>query len=171
MFCYYHDMAGVDYRLQKHPALVYILRGFMPFTRENVLLSFKPARFFAEMEKVSGYSSATLKSTYYRARKDGLFEIDVVPKLTEKGLRHVRPYVAKHLPNNGRLLVLFDIPENRTNARRAFRNLLRSLGLTMVQKSVWMTADDHRELILETIKALELDGYVELHESVRLHPK
>lgn len=164
-------MAGVDYRAQRHPALVYVLRGFLPFTHENLLLSFKPARFFAEMEKTSGYSSSTLKTTYYRAKRDGLLDSDVIPKLTEKGLQRLRPYEAKHLRNNGKLLVIFDVPEDRARARRAFRNLLRSLGFVMIQKSVWVTGYDHREIILETIKALDLGGYVELHESVRLHPQ
>ncbi|MBL8121695.1 CRISPR-associated endonuclease Cas2 [Candidatus Saccharibacteria bacterium] len=160
-----------DYRGKKHPALIYVLRGLLPYTRENMLLSFKPSTFFYELERVSGFSENTLRSTYYRARRDGLIAIDVVPILTEKGLRKVVPYEAKKLGNQARLIVLFDVPEHRVVTRNAFRRLLRGLGFEMVQQSVWVTDKDFRSILLDAVAEFDLKDCVEIHESVRLFPK
>ncbi|MGB4967425.1 MAG: hypothetical protein WBO35_04455 [Candidatus Saccharimonadales bacterium] len=80
---YSYDWSHFDeYRTMRHPALVYVLRGLFPPTRENLLLSFKPGLFFAELEKVSGYKKRTLQQTFYRARKQGLISTHPVPHLT-----------------------------------------------------------------------------------------
>ncbi|QQS20151.1 CRISPR-associated endonuclease Cas2 [Candidatus Saccharibacteria bacterium] len=143
----------------------------MPYTQENVLLSFKPGLFFAELEKVSGYKQATLKTTYYRARQNGLIAQDIVPILTEKGMHKVRPYIARKLSNDARLIVLFDIPQQRAHIRETLRRLLKNLGFEMVQRSVWVTDMDYRDVLLEAIESLELKDCVEVHESLRLYPK
>ncbi len=161
----------LDYRSKKHPALIFVLRGLMPYTQENFLLSFKPGLFFAELEKVSGYKQATLRATYYRAKQQGLIAQDIVPALTEKGLRKLRPYAARKLGNNARLIVLFDIPQPKAHIRDALRRLLKSLGFTMIQRSIWVTDIDHRKTLLEAIEKLDLKDYVEVHESLRLYPK
>ncbi|QQS18897.1 hypothetical protein IPL68_02445 [Candidatus Saccharibacteria bacterium] len=86
--------------------MVFMLRGLIPYTEENVLLSFKPSTFFYEMSKVSGHSEAALRNAYYRARKQDLFSGDKVPRLTEKGLRKLAPYTAQKLGKDARLIVI-----------------------------------------------------------------
>ncbi len=160
-----------DYKTKRHPALIFVLRGLMPYTQENILLSFKPGLFFAELEKVSGYKQSTLRATYYRARQKGLIAQDIVPSLTENGLRKVRPYTAQKLGNDARLIVIFDIPQQRAYVRETLRRFLKSLGFQMVQRSIWVTDIDYREDLLEAIKKLDLKDCVEVHESLRLYPK
>lgn len=164
-------MKTTDYNRKQHSALIYVLRGLIPYTQENILLSFKPKRFFNELAQFSGYSEQTIRTTYYRARCNDLVAPGLVPTLTEKGRRKIRPYQASQLGHNARLIVLFDIPQKRVATRNAFRRLLQSLDFTMVQQSVWMTDKDHRLLLYEAIKDFDLKGCVEVHESVRLSPK
>jgi CRISPR-associated endonuclease Cas2 len=160
-----------DYTNAKHPAMIFMLRGLMPYTTENVLLSFKPSTFFYEMSKVSGHSEAAIRNAYYRARRNDLLSGEKIPRLTEKGLRKIAPYIAKKLGKDARLIVIFDIPEHRVAVRHSFRSLLKSLGFDMVQQSVWVTDMDHKNIILEAIKELRLETCVEVHESLRLFPK
>ena len=151
--------------------MIFMLRGLNPYTEENVLLSFKPSTFFYEMSRVSGHSEAALRNAYYRARKQDLLSGDKVPKLTEKGMRKLQPYTAKKLGTDARLIVIFDIPEYRLTVRNSFRRLLQSLDFTMVQQSVWMSNTDHRKTLIQAVKEFNLEGCVEIHESLRLFPK
>jgi DNA-binding transcriptional regulator PaaX len=151
--------------------MVFMLRGLIPYTDENVLLSFKPSTFFYEMSRVSGHSQAAIRNAYYRARKQDLLSEDKVPRLTEKGLRKLAPYTAKRLGKDAKLIVIFDIPEHRLTVRNSFRRLLQNLGFTMVQQSVWMTDIDHRKTVILAVKEFKLESCVEIHESVCLFPK
>lgn len=155
---------------QPKTAREFILRGlFLPLSRQNVLLAFKPSQFFYELSRVSGYSEKTLRSTMSRAHKDGLIIMsDKVPTLTEKGQRKARPFTAQKLGKNARLLVAFDIPESRAPMRQEFRNLLKHLDFTYVQQSVWVTEYDHRDILKEAIKELELKDCVIIYEAAQL---
>ena len=157
-----------DYRTMKHPALIYVLRGLLPPNRENLLLSFKPGKFFYELSKVSGYKEQYVKTAYYRARKQGFIDNSKIPQLTEKGLRKVRPYIAKSLGKNARILLIYDIPEYMESERRALKRLLHNLGFELVQQSVWSSDKDHRETIREAVKELDIAGCVQIYESIRL---
>lgn len=152
----------------------FILRALLlPMSRENMLLSFKPSRFFYELSKISGHHEQTLRTSYRRAIKSGLIEIDdqTLPRLTAKGKLRAAPFVSEKLTHKGRLLVIFDIPEHRTDARHEFRALLKKLGFRLVQQSVWETDYDRREIIIEAIHAYKLDGCVEFYEAARLFPR
>lgn len=152
----------------KHPALIYVLRGLLPPTRENVLLSFKPGLFFAELSKVSGYKQKTLEQSFYRARRNGLISDDVIPRLTKYGQQKIQPYIAQKLGKNARLLLIYDIPEHMEAERRALKRLLHNLDFELVQQSVWATNIDHRETIRHAIKELGIEGCVQIYESIRL---
>jgi len=160
-----------DYSSSKHPATVFVLRGLLPYTEESLMLAFKPKRFFYELSKQSGYPETRIKSAYYRAKRLDLLTADAVPRLTEKGLRKVAPYTADYLGEFARLIVFFDIPEERTAVRSSFRALLKQLGFTMAQQSVWTCEWDHRATVAQAIKEFRLEDCVEMHESVRLFPK
>ncbi|MBP9761621.1 hypothetical protein KBD11_00980 [Candidatus Saccharibacteria bacterium] len=156
------------YRGMKHPALIYVLRGLFPPTRENVLLSFKPSLFFAELSKVSGYKQQTLQQSFYRARKNGLVSEDAMPRLTNQGRQQIQPYIAKKLGNNAHILLIYDIPEYMEAERRALKRLLHSLDFELVQQSVWATDIDHRETIRLIVKKLDIEECVQMYESIRL---
>lgn len=155
---------------QPKTAREFILRGlFLPLSRQNVLLAFKPSQFFYELSRVSGYPEKTLRTTMSRAHKDGLIIMeDKVPKLTEKGMKKARPFAAQKLDKDARLLVAFDIPESRAPMRQEFRQLLKQLDFTYVQQSVWVTEYDHRDVLKEAIREFELQDCVITYEAARL---
>ena len=152
---------------QPKSATDFILRGlFLPFSRQNLLLSFKPSQFFYELSRVSGYPEKTLRDTMSRATRDGYIVMgDTIPQLTAKGLKKVQPFVAEKLPENGQLLVVFDIPEERKMMRHEFRRLLKRLDFQYVQQSVWMSDLDHRKVLAEAVKKLELKDCVKVYEA------
>ena len=151
-------------------ALVHILKAFIPYSRESFVLGFSPNRFFNELEKSSGYSRKTLEQSMRRARQQGLIEeLDNKLRLTVLGQRMARPYSAGKL-KNGKLMIVFDVPENQATARRQLRLLLRKWGFKQSQKSVWVSDYDHRESVKEAIKELRLQGYVKLYECALLYP-
>ena len=152
-------------------ALAYVLKALVPYTRPNLLLTYKPHLFFRELEHTSGYSRPTLRTALWRARKSGLVTADTVPRLTARGRQKLQPFVAQKLRSNAKLLVIFDVPEARAPVRRQFRLLLRSLEFRQIQLSVWMTEYDHREVIMEAINELSLHDEVQLFEAARLLPE
>lgn len=153
-------------------ATEYILRALLlPLSHENLLLSFKPSRFFYELSQTTPYAERTLKASYYRARQSKLIEKTShdIPRLTPKGRRAAAPFQSTKISNNGKLLVIFDIPETRSQARHEFRRLLKSLGFSQVQLSVWVNEYDHRETVLEAISELNLVPFVKFYEAAELH--
>lgn len=158
-------------RRTKKSALVFVLKGLIPYSRENLMLAYKPNMFFNELGKISGYRQETLKNAYWRAKKEGLVEErSNISSLTNKGLKEVRPFTAKSLGKKARLIIMFDIPEKQAAKRQYLRDMLKSLEFKQVQKSVWATNLDHKSLLIEAIAELKLEGCVEIHESIRLFP-
>jgi|SRR3989344_9077025 len=153
-------------------ALVFVLKGLVPYSRENMMLAFKPNLFFNELEKISRYKRQTLETAARRAQEKGLIEISRQQqlRLTNLGRRRVRPYIATKLKGNGKLMVIFDIPEEKAIDRQRLRRLLRKWQFIQVQKSVWLTAYDFREALQEAVDELGLSGCVELYECDLLYP-
>lgn len=153
---------------KSHSALVYVLKALLPYSRENLALSFKPKLFFTDLERISGYSQASIETTYYRAKKLGFISNTPKPKLTELGEKKVKPFVAKKLTGNAKLMVIFDIPNDQNRLRREFRTILKSLGFKQVQKSVWMTKLDHKKTIKTAVAEMNLGRYIEVFEAARI---
>ncbi len=156
---------------KKRSALTHVLMAFVPYSRENLMLAYKPSLFFNELEKSSGYRQDTLKNAYWRAQQRGYIKnTGRSPQLTASGLEEVRPFMAKHLGRKARLVVIFDVPEDSRAQRQQLRGLLKSWGFEQIQKSVWATDMDYRELLIEAVAELRLGGCVEIYESLRLFP-
>lgn len=153
-------------------ALSYFLVALIPYTEENFDLAFHPNKFFNELERISGYKKHAFETAQWRAHKYGLIEKegDLI-KLTQKGLKIVQPFVAKKLNKNAKLMIIFDVPEGMSSARRRLRLLLRDWDFKQVQKSVWVSSYDYKNLLIKAIEELELAPYVELHECARLYPR
>ncbi|MEX2006762.1 MAG: hypothetical protein WD877_01100 [Candidatus Saccharimonadales bacterium] len=156
--------------LRERSPLVYVLIALIPYSKPNMLLSFKPRMFYQELEKISKYKQSTLKKAYYRGVKSGLIEQLDKPRLSKSGQRKIVPFTASTLGNRASLMVIFDVPETRAAARRSFRTLLRQWGFRQVQKSVWISGYDLRSELIDIIDELNLRDCVEVHESVRLYP-
>lgn len=144
-----------------------MLKALVPYTNANLLLAFKPNLFFDELERISGYSRATLRTSYYRAKRTKLVSGDTVPRLTHQGMLRLQPFIAEYLPSGAKLMVIFDIPEIAKVKRARLRTLLKNLRFVQVQQSVWMTEYDHREVIRQAITELELDEQVQVYEAMR----
>lgn len=156
-------------RIRQNSALKTILLALIPYSRQNMLLSFSPNRFFNELERQSNYSQRTLKQAYARGQRAGLIQKDS-GRLTNLGQREIRPFMATRLKGNARLMVIFDIPETDARARQHLRLTIKAWGFMQVQKSVWISDMDYREALINIIVDLELAGCVEIYEAVRLFP-
>lgn len=150
-------------------ALEYVISGLIPYTKENMLLSFKPNKFFYELEKISRYKERTLRSAMARAQENGYIirEKELI-KITEEGLRKIQPFRPKRLKKNVLLMIIFDIPEDRKIARQRLRRLLRRWKFTQTQKSVWTSHYDYKDPLRKFIKTLDVEKFVELFEAAIL---
>lgn len=165
---------NMAYRNRKpHSALAFVLKGLIPYSRENLLLAYKPNKFFNELERISDYRQSTLRNAYWRGKQRGLIDEDGYknPKLTEEGLKKVKPFIVKKLGKKSKLMVIFDIPESDKLSRDKLRNLLKAWGFVQVQKSVWSSDLDFREALIEAIEKLSLSDYIEVYEALRLIPE
>jgi DNA-binding transcriptional regulator PaaX len=161
-----NDMAKRRHSAQ--PATTQILLALIPYSKRNLQLTFHPSKFFDELEKTSGLKRLTLQQSYARLKQRGLITDTRTPKLTAKGKEQVQPYVAEKLDDGKQLMVIFDIPEDFGEHRRQLRNLLRHLGFTQVQRSVWVSSHDHKQVVKEAVADLKVNGWVELFETKKL---
>ena len=136
------------------------------------MLSFKPNQFFNELEKISGYKRKTLEESFRRARKQGLVEMEArTARLTVLGQKTVAPYVAKKFKDDGKMMIVFDVPETKASERAQLRWLLHKWQFKQVQKSVWITNYDHTKTVKEAVKELGLGGCVRLYECSLIYPR
>ncbi|MBW3569189.1 CRISPR-associated endonuclease Cas2 [Candidatus Parcubacteria bacterium] len=151
----------------------YILKSLIPYSEPNIKLAYKPNQFFDDLEKLDGWQAKrkSLRTSYYRAIKKGLLEIDEtgIPRLTEKGKNKIKVYKPKKLGKNARILVTFDIPEVEKRKRERLRVLLRELYFKQVQKSVWETEYDVIDYLKAEIEEKRLQPYVNVYESLKIN--
>jgi DNA-binding transcriptional regulator PaaX len=152
---------------KQQPATIIILKALLPYTRQNLQLTFNPSQFFDELEHSSGFSRRTLIQSFARAKKQKYIMANDKPELTLKGRQYVQPFVAQKLAN-GQLMVIFDIPEDFSEQRRHLRLLLHRLCFSQIQRSVWVSENDHVEVLTDTIRDLKLGDWVQMYESSRL---
>lgn len=143
-------------------ALALVLKALIPYSRESIMLGFKPNAFFNELEHISKYKRSALEQAARRAQERGLIERDKKQRLrlTKLGKLHAQPFIAEKLKDS-KLMVIFDVSGDLE--RNRLRRLLKSWHFQQIQKSVWVCDYDHRANIAEVIKLLDL------HESVRIY--
>jgi len=151
-------------------ALTQILLALVPYSRQNILLSFSPNRFFNELEKSTGYSQRTLQKAYRRGQQRGLISGSAKPKVSPAGFKVIRPYTAVKLGDQTVLMVIFDIPEQSYATRQKLRETLKSWDFIQIQKSVWASDMDYRESLLEVISELGIGRHVQVFEAYKLFP-
>jgi len=143
-----------------------LLLALVPYTKQNLLIVFQPNQFFNELEKTTGHPKSKLQKTFYRAKSERILSYSNGQiELTLKGRQLVQPFIAEKLSNNAQLMVIFDIPEEFAGRRQRFRNLLKQLNFKQIQLSVWMTNQDHRTILYESIAEIELQQWVRLFEA------
>ncbi len=154
--------------MTKYPKspLWFVLQGLIPYSRANIALSFKPAAFFNELDRLEKVPSAAARSAYYRAVRRGLIEFDEqgAPYLTPKGRLSLQKFEPQLLKNS-QLMVIFDIPEADRWKRRQLRSTLKEFSFKKVQQSVWVTNLDCKDYLKEEISRLDLSDSVKIYES------
>ena len=165
----YTDGMNVNERKTQQSATILILKALIPYTNQNLRLTYNPSEFFNELERASGFSRRTLVQSFARAKKQHLINNSDTPGLTIKGRQHVQPFIARELRGGGQLMVIFDIPEDFGQQRRQFRTLLKYLGFSQVQRSVWVSPNDHAQVVKEAVDELQLGGWVQVYEAARIH--
>lgn len=150
----------------------YILKGLIPYTEANIKLSFKPNQFFDDLEKLDAIKAKkkSIKTSYYRAIKKGLveFDDDGYPRLTSKGERKIKIFKPKKLAKDARILLTFDVPEEKKRKRERLRAVLREFKFKQVQKSVWETEYDVLKFLEAEIKDNQLENYINIYESIKI---
>lgn len=61
-------------------------------------------------------------------------------------------------------MIVFDIPEDVIHTRTNFRRILSRWGFVQLQKSVWLSEYDQREVLAELIEELKLQEHVKIFE-------
>ncbi len=116
----------------------------------------------------------------YKLKRDGLIEERAsgdrrVLYVTSRGQRKIKllqSRSAEQMPatnyvgeaSDRFVIVSFDVPETERRKRAWLRSALRSLGLRMIQKSVWIGKKKLPESFLDDLKQLRLLDYVEVFE-------
>jgi hypothetical protein len=150
-------------------ATIQLLLALVPYTKQNLSLSFHPQRFFDELAAETTIPKKTLRTAYTRAvQKELIVYSDQSHTFSLKARQAVQPFIAQKLPSGGQLMVIFDIPEDIAHARQQFRYFLKRLSFEQIQQSVWMSDMDHRAIIIETIDDLNLGPYIQLFEAAKI---
>lgn len=146
-----------------------MLEAFIPYSRANLELAYKPNAFFNHLEQIDRqkrYAKSTLVQAYYSAKNKGyLVNVDDTLRVSDEALQMLKPYRPARLAH-ARLIVMFDIPESHKRHRDSFRSLLRELKYVQIQKSIWSSKYDSRVAVLKAVIDLGIDDYVELYEAV-----
>lgn len=147
--------------------LAYILKGLVPYTAANTKLVFKPRLFFRDLEQISNRKKRTLQNVYYRAHKAGylFYGEDRTPRLAARGHKAMAHINVRKMDGTHQLLVVFDIPESKANARRRLRYVLRISGFEQVQKSVWSSSFDHKAQLREYARHMNIDEHVKFYKA------
>ncbi len=119
-----------------------------------VLLSKLKAQGLIEAKKVSG------QKTFFITRKG---------KEKLRGMRENKKREFPQMPNiqeksDAFIIVAFDVPEKQKGKREWLRRILAQMGLTMVQKSVWMGKIKLPEEFFDALRTLDLLECVEIFE-------
>lgn len=157
--------------MKKASILKELLEALIPFTENNLLLTFKPHVFFTELEKKTQANRNTLAATMSRARHNKLIRLDEdgIPKLTWRGKTKINQTLAEEL-HKQQLMVIFDIPEADRSKRHELRSYLISQQFRCTQKSVWVTKFNVIDELLEIVAELQLGKYVQIHLCKQVYP-
>lgn len=135
------------------------------------------ARAQARDEEITRTRSAKF---IYKLKRDGLIqeqqqkEGNVLYQLTRKGREKLhalmirKPQRYRPLPSDSYVIVIFDIPEPERRKRVWLRWMLRDMGFSLVQKSVWMGKVKIPREFVNDLTTLRLNEYVQIFEARRL---
>lgn len=163
-----------DARTKKRNVQKTILKAFIPFTEENILLAYSPNRYFNRLEymdrlvEMTQANRETVRVTISRAKRAGLLSVgsDGAPSTTWRG--KIKAKVRPISKTQRSLIIIFDIPEARKKDRNQLRAYLQSNYCQMVQKSVWQTKYDIYDELLEVIEDIGIVRFVNVFMADKL---
>lgn len=137
-----------------------------------------------ERKRIKHEEEKELKQKYYnllyKLEEDGLIKVEIKNKsrlfsLTADGKRKLDklkikiddrlPSPAGYNGEKGNLaIVVFDIPEKERRKRGWIRDVLKNIGLRMIQKSVWVGKVKIPEEFLKDLFRLKIIDFVEIFE-------
>lgn len=112
-------------------------------------------------------TAASIKRSIRELERNKFIKIKKMEKrltisLSDKGrLALLRHQLQQIKPGNGVCtMVVYDIPEAASSARRQFRRWLKDCHFKMLQRSVWITDRDVTDLVNEALPGLRLPGWI-----------
>jgi len=148
-----------------HAVLKAVLKAFLPYSRENIMLSYKPGKFFNYLdylEKQTKASRRSLSSTISRAKRNGLLKVDENGNTITSWRGKIKLSIKPTNKTRHLLIIVFDIPEISRKNRDLLRLYLKTTQCEQVQKSVWKTRYDIYDELTEIIEDLYISDYVNL---------
>ena len=147
----------------------------MPTLKEEILLTLEEGAYFLlnpyiYLKYTSNYSQKSFYTTIRRLEKRGLIQ-----KFKREGIKHLkltnlgqavlenhRSDSKKHLPawDQKWRLVIFDVPESKTELRKYLRKYLIKMGFGKVQRSVWISPYGYRKEVSQYLEKLKLKDFV-----------
>ena len=165
--CYYWLMKGTRARARKGEALRYVLEAIVPLTEANLKFTFQPSAFFRELDRKGRITAETARTTYYRAKNQGLIIVrGSEVALSRTAIRMLGIIPVETLNPGEYVLVSFDVPEEYAFKRRQLRSLLKELKFVQQQKSVWVSRLDYGDMIWELVRDLGLHEYVRIYRAI-----
>lgn len=125
--------------------------------------------FYETDEVFKTYKSNSFKVGFYVAQRKNLIRIDkkddkLTIKITEVGKTRLNSLLPKHdkdrVWDKKLYLVTYDICEKRKKDRELLRNMIKQLGMGMLQDSVWITPYNPKATLRNFIKDRKLSGSV-----------
>ena len=118
-------------------------------------------------------------SSYYRIKKEKVFSVDSSkikidlnsPWWQEYLNYRFRFFIAPSKWNHKWTVIIYDVPETERPARDNFRNVVEKIGFRCWQRSVWLTVNPVKKLLIDLIENWELDKFVTVFTAETLFAK
>lgn len=126
-------------------------------------------RAFDEADRlITEFDAQRLRKALYNLQQQGLIsalrEAATLPRITEAGRRRLESvfpvYDAQRVWDKKLYLVVYDFPKGSNWERDVFRNVLGELKAIRLQRSVYLTPYNPREIIGEVVKERKIAGEI-----------
>ena len=139
------------------------LIAFLLSCRSN---SIRKSILWERVSKRRNISKSVYNQNLYRLKERGLIVADEdLYKLSKKGVTYYRnPYklIKEKLVKKNKIIIIFDIPENKKRVREWIRKQIKFWDFKMIQKSVWIGYGPLPKEFSRTLKVLKCEDGVKI---------
>lgn len=122
------------------------------------------------IQKRKGISKQVYNQNIYRLNKKGfIYSKGEDYILSEKGVFYYKnpyKYIREKINKKNKIILIFDIPENKRKVRWWIRNQIKFWDFKMIQKSVWVGYGPLPSEFMNRLKLLEVDKCVKIFNTV-----